>query len=286
MRHDYSGMSWLCDLKIFLPKLLIKEHKSAFITMELLANPVLETDIIPYHCFTPPGENVLIIAPHPDDETLGCGGTIRLLIESKKKVKVLFLTSGDKANPNLLNSSQSHITDYSLLREKEAENALKVLGVSDYEFLRFPDRELRENYKTVLEKNLRIFEDYKPDIIYTPSMVELNPDHRTAAKIAMKLQRMHPLLKIAFYEITTPVRPNVLIDITSVFNKKKRAIKQYKSQLKLADYLGHITALNTIRSLTLNKAQLVEAFWFVDKPPSDENIKNWLSYTQIMNAKS
>lgn len=254
--------------------------------MALPAGPVLETDIIPYHSSTPPGKNVLILAPHPDDETLGCGGTIRLLIESKKKVKVLLLTSGDKANPNLLNPSQSHITNYSLLREKEAKNALRVLGVSDYEFLRFPDRELRENYKTVLEKNLRIFEDYKPDIIYTPSMIELNPDHRATAKIAMKLQRMHPLLKIAFYEITTPVRPNVLIDITSVYKRKKRAIKQYKSQLKLIDYLGYISALNTIRSLTVNKAQHVEAFWFVDKPLYDEDIKNWLSYIQTTNAKS
>jgi LmbE family N-acetylglucosaminyl deacetylase len=264
--------------------------------MPIFAGPVLETDVIPYHSLPPPGENVLILAPHPDDETLGCGGTIRLLIGSKKKVKILFLTSGDKANIGSLNpslkkgeeisSGQTNVTEYALLREKEAEKALKILGVSDYEFLRFPDRELHKNYKTVLDTMLRIIEGYKPDTIFSPSMVELNPDHRTTAGIAMELQRMRPALKIVFYEITTPLRPNILVDITSVYKRKKRAIKKYKSQLKLTDYLVHITALNTIRSLTLNKVQHVEAFWFTDIPLSDEGITKWLSYIQTINTKS
>ena len=57
-----------------------------------------ESDIIPFHCSPPIGEKILVLAPHPDDETLGCGGTIRLLRKAKKQVKVIFLTSGDKAD--------------------------------------------------------------------------------------------------------------------------------------------------------------------------------------------
>lgn len=285
-----------------------------------------ESDIIPYHLSYPPGERAIVLAPHPDDETLGCGGTIRLLLKSKRPVKVIFLTSGEKADPSnklsqivqidnppyasLLNENpgipplpkgggggllnKSHvITEYALLREKEAVRALKVLGVSDYEFLRFPDRELNLYYKSALDRLLEIIGTYMPDTIYSPSMIELNPDHRTTAALSMEIQRINKG-KIVFYEITIPLRPNILVDITSVYMIKKRAIKRYKSQLRPIDYLRHITALNTIRSLTVNPAprpcsrgflwcgvngpRYVEAFWCVDKPLSGEDIAKWLSY--------
>ncbi|MEW6416493.1 MAG: PIG-L family deacetylase [Nitrospirota bacterium] len=273
---------------------------------------LLETDLIPYHISHPPGEKVLVLSPHPDDETLGCGGTIRLLLKSKKHVKVVFLTSGDKADPSnklsritynenppippllkggeggLLN--ESHITVYALLREKEAVKALRILGVSDYEFLRFPDRELDAYYENALEGLLKIVKSYMSDTIYSPSMIELNPDHRTTAALSMELQRIIMQrgrvrervmpIRLVFYEITTPLRPNILIDITPVYNKKKRAIKKYKSQLKLKDYLKHITALNSIRSLTVNGPRYVEAFWCLDKPLNEKDIAKWLSYQQ------
>jgi LmbE family N-acetylglucosaminyl deacetylase len=109
---------------------------------------------------------------------------------------VIFLTSGDKAdheNPASQTASEKkHITDYSLMREKEAEKALSILGVADYEFLRFPDRELAENYGEVLKRLLQITGDYLPDAIYSPSMAELNPDHRTAATISIDIRKAYP----------------------------------------------------------------------------------------------
>lgn len=257
-----------------------------------------ESDIIPYHLSHPPGERAIVLAPHPDDETLGCGGSISLILKSKRAVKVIFLTSGEKADPSHpasdIKHREEHVTDYSLMREKEAVRALKVLGVSDYEFLRFPDRELDAYYKDALESLLEIVRTYMPDIIYSPSMIELNPDHRTTAALSLEIQRIvmnidpppqgemvragvMPIILI-FYEVTTPLRPNMLIDITAVYTKKKRAVKKYKSQLKIRDYLKHITALNTFRSLTVDGPCQVEAFWRVDKPLSGEDIARWLSY--------
>jgi LmbE family N-acetylglucosaminyl deacetylase len=250
-----------------------------------------ESDIIPYHLSHPPGERAIVLAPHPDDETLGCGGTIRLLLKSKRPVKVIFLTSGEKADPsNSLShivpsplagegkgEGGSHITDYSLMREKEAVRALKVLGVSDYEFLRFPDRELNLYYKSALDRLLEIIGTYMPDTIYSPSMIELNPDHRATAALSMEIQRINKG-KIVFYEITIPLRPNILVDITDMFAVKKKAIKKYKSQLKLLDYLRHIISLNAIRTLTVQKAQYAEAFWVMEKPLSDIDVGKWLGY--------
>lgn len=263
-----------------------------------------ETDIIPYHLSPPPGERVVVLAPHPDDETLGCGGAIRLLVEGGKKVMVLFLTSGDKADPAHALSIQhvhsedprrSHITGYSLLREKESARALSVLGVGDYEFLRFPDREVHLHYRDAFEMLLNAVDEYEPDTIYAPSMVELNPDHRTAAALSLEIQKVRaerltgsvqPLpLQVIFYEVTVPLRPNLLVDITAVYVRKKRAVKKYKSQLSVVDYLRHISSLNAFRSLTVKGPLYVEAFWHVESPPRDESISAWMGYQEIIETK-
>jgi LmbE family N-acetylglucosaminyl deacetylase len=139
----------------------------------------------------------------------------------------------------------------------------------------------------VLKRLLKAVEEFMPDALYSPSMIELNPDHRTAAALSMELQRsvtggVDPSpLRVVFYEVALPLRPNILVDITSVYRRKKSAVKRYKSQLKLIDYLRHITALNTIRSLTVNGSHYVEAFWSIERPLSDEDIAGWLSYQQF-----
>lgn len=263
---------------------------------------ILESELVPYHLSSPPGERVVVFAPHPDDETLGCGGTIGLLAGMKKKVKVLFLTSGDKGGPALADTlpgrsgeaGGTHLTDYALMREGEAERALRVLGVSEYEFLRFPDRGIHEHYQDALKRLLEGVESFGAETIYSPSMVELNPDHRATAALSMEIQRTSMRssseggcqvpVRIVFYEVTTPLRPNTLVDIDSVYRRKKRALKKYRSQLKYTDYLGHITALNTMRALTVSGPRYVEAFWCVETPLGSQEIADWLSYRGMLTA--
>jgi LmbE family N-acetylglucosaminyl deacetylase len=269
-----------------------------------------ESEIIPFHTSPPAGERALILAPHPDDETLGCGGAVRLLVRSGKRVKVVFLTSGDKGDPQhplsrvrqkisaagtKANtpgrgmptgiSDESHLTEYASMREKEAVSALNVLGVSDYEFLRFPDRELNRYSDSVLESMLNIAEEYMPDSLYSSSPVELNPDHRATALIAREVQRRNMpgvtdkkrQVTLVFYEVTTPLRPNALVDITTVQTIKEQALNEYKSQMKPIDFLSHIVSLNTVRALTVD-ARYAEAFWVATLPLSDDDIRGWLSY--------
>ena len=241
---------------------------------------MLESDIIPFFAVPPVGERALVLAPHPDDETLGCGGTVQLLLAADKRVKVIFLTSGEKAD-----QSQVH-SEYAVQREREAEKALKVLGVTDYEFLRFPDRELHTRYDEVYRQILGITGSYQPDTVYSPSIIEINPDHRASALLAHNLHkdmtqnktgREHPL-QLLFYEVTTPLRPNVLVNISSVFRRKNRAIKKYKSQLRILDYRVYCNALNTFRALTVDGATHAEAFWQVERQISDGEAGDWLSY--------
>ena len=234
---------------------------------------IKETEIIPYHATPPFGEKVLVLAPHPDDETFGCGGTLRLLSKAGKAIKIVFLTKGEKSTPEIRDQGE-----YTAVREREAEKALRILGVSDYEFLRFPDRGLFENSKGVSEKLVKIIDVYMPDTVYSPSMIELNPDHRATADMVLELQKKHNF-RIVFYEVTTPIRPNILIDITEVIKTKCKAMKSYKSQLKICDYFDATRSLNRFHSLTLDKKiNYAEGFFVLETASEQEKIDEWLRY--------
>ncbi len=232
-----------------------------------------EFEIIPYNVSFPYGERVLVLAPHPDDETFGCGGTLRILSEAGKAVKTVFLTKGEKSDPEI----QDRIK-YTALREKEAETALGILGISDYEFLRFPDRELFANFKDTIKRLTEIADEYAPDTVYSPSTVELNPDHRAAAEAALELQRKYNF-RLVFYEVVSPLRPNILVDITEVVKTKWKAVKAYESQLGIIDYLDINTALGRFRSLTLGKdVMYAEAFLVIDTASKQDILKDWFNY--------
>ncbi|MEF9427002.1 MAG: PIG-L family deacetylase, partial [Candidatus Mariimomonas ferrooxydans] len=169
-------------------------------------------------------------------------------------------------------------------REKDSEEALSILGVGDYEFLRFPDREIKAYYNEVFERLLKIMQDYIPDTVYSPSMVELNPDHRATSALALKLLDTFKI-RVAFYEVTSPLRPNILVDTTYVHKCKETAVKKYSSQLRLINYIRHIDALNTVRTLTVQGPRYIEAFWLVNRPLTDDEIKEWLSYKLPVNFR-
>jgi LmbE family N-acetylglucosaminyl deacetylase len=235
---------------------------------------LLETDLVPYSVSMPVGERVVVLAPHPDDETLGMGGSLRLLAETGKKIKVVVLTGGEKADTDITDT-----LGYASIRQLETLRAFKVLGVTEYEFLGFPDRELLRNKDRLEEAIRRIIDDFRPDVIYSPSIIELNPDHRAAAELSISINMETSNPRCIFYEITTPIRPNILVDITKVFKYKKNALKCYKSQLKITDYLRLMEGFNAYRSLTLGKGvKFAEAFWQVGSIKSKEDMKMWLSY--------
>ena len=80
-------------------------------------------------------KKVLIVVAHPDDEVLGCGGTIAKLVDEKNKVKVIFLSDGESSRLKKVNNKKN------LFRRACAVKAMKVLGVKNFSFNRFPDNE-------------------------------------------------------------------------------------------------------------------------------------------------
>ncbi len=235
---------------------------------------LIETQIVPYKSAFPPGERVLVLAPHPDDETFGMGGSLKLLTGAGKKVRVVVLTSGEKARAGT-NDNKA----YSYKREQEAVEALAVLGVEEYEFLRFPDRGLHAHRDAVERAIDARVAQFAPDAIYSPSLVELHPDHRIVAELALELSLSAKPMRCIYYEITVPVRPNIFIDISGTFSWKRKAMGCYASQSELIDYAGIVEALNRYRTFTLGKGvAFAEAFWELQDARGRQDISMWLNY--------
>src|SRR5690554_4478333 len=122
----------------------------------------------------------LIIAPHPDDESLACGGTIALLRENQYPVHVVFITDGTMSHPNSKRYPSLKLRE---LREEEATNALTALEVppSFITFLRLPDSTLNalphSIYKKANEKIKELIVQIQPNTIFVPWRKDPHPDH-------------------------------------------------------------------------------------------------------------
>src|ERR1043165_2622614 len=111
----------------------------------------------------------LVLAPHPDDEAIGCGGTLRWHVEQGDEVHVIFLTSGEDGVRGQTPGETARI------REREARAAAKVLGYGTLEFWREPDGKLRSTtaIRNRLAEKLRSF---RPHLLYVPHPGEMHPD--------------------------------------------------------------------------------------------------------------
>ncbi len=220
-----------------------------------------EDNLIPYQATDPTGKKVLVLAPHPDDETIGCGGTLIRHVKAGDPVKVIFLTNGAKGDISGEMSREAYVS----LRRDEAQKACAVLGVGDMEFWAYEDRSLSGS-RGVLRRLIELIDEFKPQRVYAPSPMEIHPDHRAVSFLLADAIRSTGLdFEIAFYEIGQPVRVNLLVDVTDVLNRRLRALALYESQLKERPYQEVSTSLNRYRSITLPESMThAEGFFLCD----------------------
>lgn len=226
----------------------------------------LEHDLIPYAPESLRGEKLLVLAPHPDDEVIGCGGLIHQHALEGRRVRVLVATDGTAAG-----SEGTDDSAYRSLREEETRNGLAILGIDDIRFLRLKDRSLDgaiDELKTMLVDVIR---DFHPDVILAPSPIEIHPDH--VALCRALIDALHgpdlapdlALTRIAFYEVSQPFRPNLLADITDAAAKKFEALAAHASQLAIRDYRDFAEGLGRYRAMTLEPgSRYAEGYCVVD----------------------
>jgi LmbE family N-acetylglucosaminyl deacetylase len=212
-----------------------------------------EQDLVPYTCTPLRGERLLVLAPHPDDEVIGCGGLVALHAREGRRVQVVIASDGVAAEPTV------DETAYREMREAESALGLQALGVErDPVFLRFPDRELATHQPGLRDAIRGIILSERPDLILAPSPVEIHPDHVALARALFDVvhedddvRGILAVTSVAFYEVSQPFQPNALVDVTSVLDVKREAISRHASQMRLRDYAGYHLGLGRYRALTL-----------------------------------
>ena len=212
----------------------------------------MESDLIPYSaCQGVPAQAALVLAPHPDDEIFGCGGAIARHVQAGVPVQVVVLTDGA-------------VFGNTTLRRQECRAAAKMLGYGEPDFWHFPDRGLLYS-EALVQRVLEKIIDGDTDLVYAPSPWELHPDHRQTASVAIEaVRRATKPVRLAFYEVGAPLRPNLLLDITPFVSIKEAAMRCFGSQLNQQDYLRHIRALNQFRTYTLPREVIAaEALWLL-----------------------
>ena len=143
--------------------------------------------------------SAVIFAPHQDDETLGCGGTIMLKRKAGTPVACVFMTDGSTSHRSFMKDEQLRS-----LRKEEAINAAEVLGLSteDVHFLDFPDGNLKCFHTDAVTQIVALLERYCPEEVYVPYRADGLQDHEgTHAVVTDALNKVGRPVEICEYPI-------------------------------------------------------------------------------------
>ena len=186
------------------------------------------------------GESVVVVAPHPDDESIACGGLIALLARRSVVVNVIIVTDGCGSHPN---SSAYPPEQLAKLRAEETLSALSHLGVEErcLWFCGLPDRfvpaEGTPGFITAVDQAFGLICRLRPKTLVLPSAKDTHGDHRAAAAIWRHAARLAPNPSWMFEYIVWPsaeplgaVPATVELEITEVLPLKQRAVTEHRSQ--------------------------------------------------------
>ena len=182
---------------------------------------------------------MIVFAPHPDDETLACGGTIIRKIQEGFDVHVVVMMDGRHSHDVTLGLAEPSPETIAEIRATEFSEATRVLGVnlSNLILLGFEDGKLREQMSEARERTVRILREVRPVEIYMPYRDDANEDHRTTYEIVAGSVREADLLpKMYEYSVWNGKLPRpglkvFVMDIHGELGRKIEAISKYKSQI-------------------------------------------------------
>ncbi|MEO9528203.1 PIG-L family deacetylase [Roseibium sp.] len=215
--------------------------------------------------------NVLVVAAHPDDEALGCGGTMARHASDGDNVHVVFLTNGVSArNPDTPDrDAEDH-------RHHAAEAALKTLGVRSSVYGDFPDNQLDTvALLRVAQFIEKVAQDIRPEIVYTHHAGDLNVDHRICHEAVLTAFRPAPgqtVKAIYAFEVCSSTEwrfssqsvffPTRYCDITGHLDTKQKALEEYAEEMRAFPHMRSaevIAALARFRGATVG-VEAAEAF--------------------------
>lgn len=214
---------------------------------------------VPSHSksLSPPlqARRVLVLAPHADDESLGCGGLLAQLASHGAQIRVFYLT--DSAG------FPERDPERTAVRQQEAHQALRELGILEPpRWADFPDGRLIEYLEEAAQAIQEQLSELRPEILLCPAPSERSSDHRAAFQALHRaLHRARPGselaqkiwgLRVLLYEINQPLpEADLLVDISPQLSILERAVAQHQSELERHPYARAGLALRRYRTLTL-----------------------------------
>lgn len=220
-------------------------------------------------------KKILVISAHPDDDALGCGGTIAKFSKEKSDVFVVYFTDGVSARSN-----NNNIKKEILGRRKNSIQAAKILGIKKCFFFSYPDNKLDKTpLLEITQKIEKIIQQTNPEVIMTHSEHDLNIDHQIINRAVITATRPKPkskIKKILLFETLSSsewkfsnkknfFNPNYFVDISKTINKKVSALKCYKKEIMK---WPHPRSVKGVRNLAMYRGQTVglkyvEAFYLL-----------------------
>ena len=188
-------------------------------------------------------QSILIFAAHPDDEVLGCGGTIAKLADKGAIIHVAFLADGVFSRA----VDQVKMQEELRIRRAASQKACDILGVRSISFGDFPDNRMDTVALLDITKALEnLIAEHKPEVVFTHHAGDVNIDHRRmheAAVTACRPQRGHPVKTLLCFEVPSSTEwqipggapvfaPNWFVDISDTLDRKFAALDAYAAELR------------------------------------------------------
>ena len=199
--------------------------------------------------------NVAIIVAHPDDEALGCGGTLFTHLAQGDRVHLMYLTDGISARTGTSGSAKKQ-------RESGHEKALKLIKPHTQQILDFPDNKLDTVALLDIVKKIEAFiQKSKANVVYTHYQHDLNIDHTITNRAVLTACRPVPgcsVKKILSFETPSSTewanrddafRPNCFVDISAAFKKKMALLKCYDAEMRPAPHARSYEAIEVLAKL-------------------------------------
>ncbi|NQV88012.1 MAG: PIG-L family deacetylase [Parcubacteria group bacterium] len=184
---------------------------------------------------------IVCFSPHPDDELLGCGGSIIKAIEKGADVHICYMSYGETGSP------KHNFEDLGKIRKNEALKVCNFIGIptKNIHFLKIPDNQIEASDFGNFTHIMKIVREVKPNIVYLPHINEQSHDHEQAHKLVMRLDMAASnnffefgksawwVETVLAYEVWTPMEKyQYSEDISKYLDKKIEALKMYESQTK------------------------------------------------------
>jgi len=219
------------------------------------------TFVRPIPVRAPFGKSVLVVAPHQDDEAIGCGGALALQAGAGQRAFVVFLQDGADGHDEIGMTRDGLVS----LRNEESRRAAAVLGLESPCFLGFAD--LGASIREAAGRLQRIIRERHVDAIFAPFIFDAHPDHRFANyALAEALEPISWPVRVFGYEVWGLVVPNVIVVIDDVIDKKMAMLACFEFANKAVDYVHSTQGLNMYRSRLLGSGLCRYAECFFETP--------------------